>query len=126
MFERQQQAEENSKARLEMQRQKEKEEKQRQYEEKQKQAAQKQRLLDEAVKNAPSWAQIQSLEEEKRRERVERRKQELSLLMGQGIQSGLMATTPRRDTAAAAPTQTFTYRAKDPAEVIFLTSCLII
>ena len=119
MFERQQQAEENSKAKQELQRQKEREEKQREYEEKQKQAIQKQKLLEEAVKNAPSWSQIQTIEEEKRRERVERRKQELSLLMGSGAQSNLLTTTPRRDSASAAPTQTYTYRAKDPADVSF-------
>lgn len=89
MFRRQEEAKQSTLTKQEQMKQKEQEDKIA-HKKAQKQAAiDKQRMMDEALKNNEvPWKDFQALEEEKRRERVEKRKQELALLSSGAPTSG--------------------------------------
>eukprot|EP01034_Spumella_vulgaris_P027210 gene27210-33901_t len=84
-------------------------------------AIDKQRMMDEALKNNEvPWKDFQAMEEEKRRERVEKRKQELALLTSSAPTSGLMSSTPisrKPSVDHTALEKSNQFKAEDPAKV---------
>lgn len=125
MRKRQELAEQHSKARLERFLQKQAEAEEASRRERKAKAAANRASLAQVTKNQLTWRELQELEEAKRRDRIERRKQELaqSSALPSSIADSLQR--PRRESAptTAGPGASVTeFKAEDPAKVLLYQS----
>jgi hypothetical protein len=119
MRKRQEQAEQQARARLEKFQQKQAEGEEALRRERRAKAEANRASLAQVTKNQLTWRELQEIEETKRRDRIERRKQELAQASALPASIAESLQKPRRDSAPAAGTSAASagFKAEDPAKV---------